>query len=68
MELPTLISHFSDEIIASPTFNLEGAMIYLLSPSLYKSNAIWADLFGSYSILSTTAGISNLFLLKSITL
>ena len=40
IELPTLISQLSADITSSPTFNLEGAIIYLLSPSLYKRSAI----------------------------
>ena len=67
-ELPTLIGAESPDKISSPTFKFLGAIIYLLSPSAYKTRAMKADLLGSYSILSTFAGIPSLFLLKSITL
>ena len=39
----------------SPTDTLRGAIIYLLSPSAYLRRAMFAVLFGSYSILSTVA-------------
>src|SRR5699024_10659289 len=52
----------------SPTFSPFGAKIYLFSPSAYAKSAIFADLFGSYSIDCTFAGILSLFLLKSIIL
>ena len=45
-----------------------GAIIYLLSPSLYSTKAILDDLFGSYSMPIIVPIISNLFLLKSINL
>ena len=56
--LPGLISALALDITVSPTANLWGARIYDFFPSLYKSSAMNADLFGSYSILSTFAGIS----------
>ncbi len=42
--------------------------MYLFSPSLYVTNEMLADLFGSYSIVVTIAGMPSLFLLKSIIL
>ena len=68
MLFPILIGAFTPDKISSPTFNLFGAIIYLLSPSLYNTSMICADLFGSYSNLSILPGTSYLFLLKSITL
>ena len=66
--LPALISASGPETITSPTFNPTGAIIYLFSPSAYTTNAMYAVLFGSYSIVATFAGTPSLFLLKSIIL
>ena len=63
--LPGLTSAFALEITVSPTANRCGAKIYASWPSSYFIRAINAVLFGSYSIRSTVAGISNLFRLKS---
>src|SRR5699024_7514796 len=51
-----------------PTANLFGAMIYLFSPSAYVNNAMFAVLFGSYSIAVTFAGTPSFVLLKSMIL
>ena len=66
--LPILISASDPDIIFDPSLSPFGAIMYRLSPSSYKTRAMKADLFGSYSILSTAAGIPSLFLLKSIIL
>ena len=52
----------------SPMFNPSGEIMYVLSPSAYNNSAIFADLLGSYSIVSTLAGILSFNLLKSIIL
>ena len=67
-QFPSLISTLSPEEILSPTEIFLGDKIYLNSPSSYLISDIKADLFGSYSFLITSALISNLFLLKSISL
>ena len=67
-ELPVLIGEPSPDTISSPTDNPSGEIMYLLSPSAYKTRAMFADLLGSYSIVSTFAGIPSLVLLKSISL
>ena len=66
--LPVFIGALFPDEIASPSLSPFGAIIYLLSPSLYKTRAICEERLGSYSILSTTADILSLFLLKSISL
>ena len=66
--LPGLISASGPDTTTSPTFNPAGAIMYLFSPSAYTTNAMYADLFGSYSTVATFAGIPSLFLLKSIIL
>ncbi len=65
-ELPTKISTLFPEITFCPTLIPSGAKMYLFSPSAYANKQIFADLFGSYSIDLTTAGISSLLRLKSI--
>ena len=65
---PVFISAPFPETISSPLFRPTGKIMYLLAPSLYFSKAMRADLLGSYSIVSTTAGTPTLSLLKSIIL
>src|SRR5699024_11251657 len=64
----SLISSLLPVSITSPTFSPLGARIYLFSPSAYATSAIYAVLFGSYSIVCTLAGILSLSLLRSIIL
>jgi len=66
--LPGLISASAPETTFVPTVKPLGARIYLFSPSAYTHNAMFALLFGSYSIDLTVAGIPSLFLLKSMIL
>ena len=54
-QFPSLISAFGPDTITSPTFNPTGAIIYLFSPSAYTTKAMYAVLFGSYSIVATVA-------------
>src|SRR5208283_1132466 len=65
---PGLISALGPDITTSPILTPVGARIYLYSPSAYFSNAILADLLGSYSIVATVAGIPILLRLKSMIL
>ena len=58
----------SPDIILSPSLSPLGANMYDLVPSSYSINAIFAVLFGSYSIPITVANISSFLLLKSIIL
>ncbi len=67
-EFPALMSASAPETTSSPTLRPTGAIMYLLSPSRYFRRAMRAERLGSYSMVSTTAGTSNLLRLKSIIL
>ena len=52
---PTLISAPSPETTVIPSVRPSGAIIYAFTPSSYWIRAMFADLFGSYSIPITVA-------------
>ena len=68
MELPGVISVCSADNTIDPILIFDGAIMYERSPSSYFIRAMYAERFGSYSILSTVPVIPVLDLLKSMIL